>query len=343
MDDKRPFGEYIRKKRLEAGLTQKELAGQLYVAESTISKWERGLSYPDISMVPDICRELAISEHEFFTACDDERARTQAREARLWRGTMKGLRLLCTVGYAIALPTCFICNLAVFHTLDWFWIVLASLMLAFSFTNLPGLVRRNRLPICLGAATGSLFLLLLSCWLYAGGWWVLGGAAVTAVCLALPWAWWAVWRFYGKHTAVQCMAVFSVWVFLLLAVIRAFTGGDWLLSFAWPIAAFCVGYAWLYFAAVYWMPAGPWLKAGVIALLTAFAVPLVNTLSAAMLPNQNTPVLLDYFAWWHILTRESVNGFSWINVLVFYVILAIAVALLAVGVAAELRRKRAQT
>lgn len=39
MVEKKPFGEYIRKKRLEAGLTQKELAGRLFVTESSVSKW----------------------------------------------------------------------------------------------------------------------------------------------------------------------------------------------------------------------------------------------------------------------------------------------------------------
>ena len=44
MEEKRPFGEYIRKKRLEKAMTQRELAQRLYVTESTVSKWERGLS-----------------------------------------------------------------------------------------------------------------------------------------------------------------------------------------------------------------------------------------------------------------------------------------------------------
>lgn len=341
MGDKRPFGEYIRKKRLEADLTQKELAGRLFVAESTISKWERGLSYPDISMVPNVCRELGISEHEFFTACDDERERAQARDARLWRGTARGLRLFFALGYAAALLSCFICDLAIFHTLDWFWIVLTAIALAFSFTNLPALVRKNRLSVCLGAATGSLLLLLLSCWAYAGGRWVIGGLCITAVCLALPWSWWAIWRFYGKHLPVLFMAAFSVWVFPLLAVIWAFAGGDWLLGFACPIAAFFVGYAWLYFAAVYWLPVGPWLKAGVCALLTAFSVPLGNTLTSALLPHQRTPVLWDYFAWGHIFTREDVNGASWVNVLVFAVLLLAALGLTAAGTVMEARRRRA--
>ena len=55
MNEKTTFGAYLLKKRQDLGLTQKELAQRLYVAESTISKWERGLSYPDISMVSPIC------------------------------------------------------------------------------------------------------------------------------------------------------------------------------------------------------------------------------------------------------------------------------------------------
>lgn len=337
--DRRSFGEYIRKKRLEAELTQKELAGQLYVTESTVSKWERGLSYPDISMVVPICAALNISEHEFFTACDDENTRVQARDASLWRKTAKGLRLFFAVGYAAALLACFICDLAIFHTLDWFWIVLTAVMLAFSLTNLPAIVGKNRLPVCLGAATGSLTLLLLACWLYAGGRWVLGGAAITAVCLVLPWSWWAIWRFYGRHIPPLCMAVFSVWVFLLLAVIHAFAGGGWLLDFACPIAAFGVGYTWLYFAVIRWLPVGLWLKTALCALLSAFAVPLGNTLIAALLPQQQAPVLTDYFAWGCLITREDVNGTSWINVLVFAVLLAISVVLLAVGIVMELKRR----
>ena len=36
------FGEFLRKKRIEKDLTQKELAGLLIISESAISKWEKG-------------------------------------------------------------------------------------------------------------------------------------------------------------------------------------------------------------------------------------------------------------------------------------------------------------
>lgn len=339
-DGKRPFGEYIRRKRLDASLTQRELAARLFVTESTVSKWERALSYPDVSMVPAICRELHISEHEFFTACDDDGARAQAKEAAVRRGVTKGLFWFFAAGYAAAIVACFICDLAVFRALDWFWIVLAALLLAFSLTNLPALVKRNRLPVCLGAATGSLLLLLLACWLYTGQRWVIGGGAITAVCLALPWGWWAIWRFYGRHVPPLCMAFFSAWVFALLAVIRAFTGGDWLLGLAYPIAVLCVGYAWLYFAVVHWLPAGAWLKTGLCAVLTALAVPLVNSRVAALLPGHPKSALADYFTWSCIPARQDINGTSWVNVLVFAILLGVSLVLLAAGVIAEARRRQ---
>ena len=169
MEEKRPFGEYIRKKRLEMGLTQKELAGRLFVTESSVSKWERNLSYPDVSLVTSICRELGISEHEFFTACDDHQAHAQERAAAVCRAAALGFRRLCLAGYLIAAPACLVCELALFHRLDWSWIVLAALALAFCFTNLPWMVRRERAALCLGAATLCLMLLLLACWRYAGG------------------------------------------------------------------------------------------------------------------------------------------------------------------------------
>ena len=42
VENKKAFGEYIRQKRMEAGLTQRNFADRLYVTESAVSKWERG-------------------------------------------------------------------------------------------------------------------------------------------------------------------------------------------------------------------------------------------------------------------------------------------------------------
>jgi DNA-binding XRE family transcriptional regulator len=238
MEEKRPFGDYIRKKRLEAGLTQKELAGRLFVTESSVSKWERSLSYPDVSLVTAICRELGISEHEFFTACDDLQAQAQARAAAAWRRVVTGSRRLCLAGCLIAVPVCLVVNLAVFHTLDWFWIVLVS--------------------------------------------------------VALPWGWWAIWRCCEKHVLPLCVALTSVWVFPLLAVVHGYTGGGWLWRSAFPLAALGVVFLWAYFLCLAYWNAGPWRKAGVCALITAGASPAFGWLCRRVVPQATEPWLLDW-------------------------------------------------
>ncbi len=341
MDDKKPFGEYIRKKRQEAGLTQNQLAQRLFVAESTVSKWERGLSYPDVALIPAVCRELGISEHEFFTACDDESCRVQAWQARAWRGLTRGWQIFFAVSYGIAILVCFICNLAIFHRLNWFWIVLTSLMLAFSFTNLPFLVKKDRPAVCLAAATASLVLLLFSCWSYVGGmWWILGALVITAVSLALPWGIWAIRRLYGQYTAVLAMAAFTVWVFLLLAVIRLFAGGSWLLGFAYPIAALSLAFIWAGFAIVRWLPLGALGRAGALLLLVAFAIPAGQALALWLSPGGVVPVV-DYFAWWRLFSLARAGELGWINLLVFDILAAAGAALLIAGGIRASRGKRA--
>ena len=63
MEKRENFGRYIKEKRKAAGLSQKELATQLFVSESAVSKWERGLSYPDMTLVTSLCEILHVSEH----------------------------------------------------------------------------------------------------------------------------------------------------------------------------------------------------------------------------------------------------------------------------------------
>ena len=59
MEKRENFGRYIKEKRKEAGLSQKELAKQLFVSESAVSKWERGLSYPDMTLVTSLNEGLS--------------------------------------------------------------------------------------------------------------------------------------------------------------------------------------------------------------------------------------------------------------------------------------------
>ena len=49
--DNEKFGKFIKELRNEKGLTQKELGEKLNITDKAISKWERGLSFPDIALL----------------------------------------------------------------------------------------------------------------------------------------------------------------------------------------------------------------------------------------------------------------------------------------------------
>ena len=85
MTDKKTFGSFIKAKRAEKNYSQKDFAQMLFVTEGAVSKWERGVSYPDITLIPDICRALDISEHELITASTDADSRKIKYEARNFR------------------------------------------------------------------------------------------------------------------------------------------------------------------------------------------------------------------------------------------------------------------
>ena len=50
--------QMIRTLRLEKQITQKSLAGCLHLSDRTISKWERGLGYPDVALLPALSEVL---------------------------------------------------------------------------------------------------------------------------------------------------------------------------------------------------------------------------------------------------------------------------------------------
>ena len=49
------IGKYIAAKRKEKGMTQKQLAEKLGMSDKSVSKWERGICLPDVSVYTDLC------------------------------------------------------------------------------------------------------------------------------------------------------------------------------------------------------------------------------------------------------------------------------------------------
>ena len=64
------IGKYIAGKRKNLGLTQKQLAEKIGMSDKSVSKWERGICLPDVSLYFDLCSILGISINEFLAGED---------------------------------------------------------------------------------------------------------------------------------------------------------------------------------------------------------------------------------------------------------------------------------
>ena len=60
-------GRFIAERRKARGLTQRELAELVNISDKTVSKWERGLGLPEVSLMLPLCKELDISVNELLS------------------------------------------------------------------------------------------------------------------------------------------------------------------------------------------------------------------------------------------------------------------------------------
>lgn len=64
--DRPKFGAFVAQLRKEKGLMQKELAERLYVSDKAVSKWERGLSIPDVALLVPLAELLGVTVTELL-------------------------------------------------------------------------------------------------------------------------------------------------------------------------------------------------------------------------------------------------------------------------------------
>lgn len=135
------MGDFICRLRKEKSMTQKELAQSLGVTDKAVSKWERGLSLPDISLLTSIADILEINTSELLkgerlnSAVHEEMETTvkkalvysEKKTRRNWQRFCDICAILLTASFTLAAITCIICEIAVSHRLSWSWIVIASL------------------------------------------------------------------------------------------------------------------------------------------------------------------------------------------------------------------------
>lgn len=157
--EKQTFGQFMASRRQKIGLTQRQLADKLFVGESAVSKWEADKRRPDLELVTKIANLFGITESELIRASVDLARVRERHEARNFRIIANLYNIIILGAFAITLLVCFICNLAVDHTLDWFFVVVFALTFSASVLFAPHLLHRH-LPKALARHTPLLSIAL---------------------------------------------------------------------------------------------------------------------------------------------------------------------------------------
>ena len=76
------IGKFIADERKRKGYTQKQLSEKLEISDKTISKWERGNGFPEVSLLLPLCNELEITVNELLSGerVSEEDYRKKAEE-----------------------------------------------------------------------------------------------------------------------------------------------------------------------------------------------------------------------------------------------------------------------
>lgn len=65
--DQIKIGRFIAEERKQKKYTQRALADRLGISDKTISKWERGNGFPEVSLLLPLCDELKITVNELLS------------------------------------------------------------------------------------------------------------------------------------------------------------------------------------------------------------------------------------------------------------------------------------
>ena len=99
---KQTFGTMLAAMRKENGMTQLELAEKMGVTDKAVSKWERDLSFPDISSIPKLAGVFNVSVDELMQVKADAKENTENNKAsEIVNIALKGTALAMGIAVAV--------------------------------------------------------------------------------------------------------------------------------------------------------------------------------------------------------------------------------------------------
>lgn len=137
------MGHFISELRKSQQMTQKDLAARLNITDKAVSKWERGISCPDISLLSSLAEILGVTTGELLNGEKSDSASGVVDEsidnALLYADTsarhkFNSLQNICFIAFSsllfIGILVCAICDLAISASFTWSLIPISSIIFA---------------------------------------------------------------------------------------------------------------------------------------------------------------------------------------------------------------------
>lgn len=98
------FGSMIVQMRKEKGITQLELAEEMGVTDKAVSKWERDLSFPDVSSIPRLAEYFGVTTDELMQVREGSKEKKSSNNVKeIINIALKGVGL--AMGVAVLVLT----------------------------------------------------------------------------------------------------------------------------------------------------------------------------------------------------------------------------------------------
>ena len=197
------IGQFIRDRRIELCMTQQQLAEKLGITDKAVSKWERAVSYPDITILRQLAAVLEVSVTELLAGERDqqlpESVPPEVQEvvldtvsyAETARERNKGWKFWIFIALTAACLIAALVLVIVGLACGSLWAAMIVIRaIAFGWAVCYPLLRKERYPVCKAMIIASVFIYPLL-WSYG----VHRGYELGIITVSVAYTWAAYWIF----------------------------------------------------------------------------------------------------------------------------------------------------
>lgn len=252
------IGAFIAQLRKSKNMTQRELAEKLNVTDKAVSKWERGISLPDITILPDLSEifeititELLNGEKEDKEDNSDNAEGTVLAAIRYADGEVKNktnnIKIICaasvTLAFIIGIVVCSICDWAINNDFTWSLYPISSIVYTW-FLVMPVTLwgKKGVIPSLAMVSIFTIpFLSILNRLIKICGLLMPIGIRVTIASIVFIWIICILFKIFKnkRYVAISLSLVFFIPLcFIINLIVRKYIGGK--LIDSWDIITYSI-------------------------------------------------------------------------------------------------------